>query len=85
MLKAELEKKFAQEKAQSRAFEAKIKQGLMNILDTHCDRAIEPIREFCEDVGIDYPMVTKTYKIPYGIEVRDMYDVNGDEVEFIEH
>lgn len=84
MLKAELEKRYEQLKESNKGFQEKIVEGLKKIIDDYCDEALDPIHEFCDEVGIDFPMITKTYEIPYGVEVTSMYDDNGNEVEFIE-
>jgi hypothetical protein len=65
-----------------REFHDKVDKALRSVLDENCHDAIQPVAEFCDEIGIEFPTTDIHVRIPYGSEIKCMDDGFND-IEFL--
>ena len=82
MLKAELEMVLKAKEQELENLKSKIDKGLRQVLINTCTASHEHIETFCDILGIDFPTEKVTVEIRYGSTISEIYDEDGDQIDF---
>lgn len=63
-------------------FHNKVDKAIRSVLDENCHDAIQPVAEFCDQIGVEFPTTDVRVRIPYGSEIKCMDDGFSD-IEFV--
>ena len=69
-------------KAEIKEFKDKVNEAIKLILITYCSEAIEPVQAFCDELELDFPKHKISLLIPCGSHIVEIYDDNGNTIEF---
>ena len=64
------------------SFKEAINQALKTILEDNCSEAIQPIEEFCADIGVDFPTRQVVLEVPFGVELGDLEDSEYNDIDY---
>lgn len=91
MLKSELEAEvkrlagvIAERRKELRDYKEEVKNGLIEVLENNCDDAIDPVKDFCDTLGIPFPEQTIKIEVtvPYGQEIQNVEDGNYNSLKW---
>lgn len=82
MLKAELEYELETLKGWKANFIRNAQEAMKEILDDKCSEAIDPMKDFCEATGLEFPKEEVFLEVDYGTKIEKIIDENAETVDF---